>query len=262
MLTSLRRWLANNLALIDPTQRMTWLERVFLWLIAINLVVFVFETVPGAIDAYGEELLVFERVSLALFALEYLARLWACVEVPRYAHPIRGRLRWMTSPLAILDLVVLLPFFLPGLGIDLRVTRTLRLFRLLRSLKLVRYSKSLRTLLTVLASKREELLVTLSFALTLLLFASSALYFIERDAQPEAFSSIPAAMWWAVTTLTTVGYGDVYPITPLGRLVGAAIAMVGVGLFALPAGILAAGFTEHIHSERAPAGCPHCGKLP
>lgn len=267
MIAGARRWAAYNLGFGEQSRGTPWPERALLWLVAANLVVFVAETVPGIAAAYGPHLALFEHVSIGIFVAEYLARLWACVEDPRYREPLAGRLRWMRSPLALLDLLVLLPYLMPRSVLDLRVTRTLRLFRLFRSVKLVRYSRSLRTLLGVLAAKREELLVTLSFALTLLLFSASALYFIEREAQPEAFSSIPAAMWWAVTTLTTVGYGDVYPVTPLGRLVGAAIAMIGVGLFALPAGILAAGFTERIQGERdrlqseaQAAHCPHCGQ--
>ena len=261
MLAALRAWTAQNLGPVSSTLASSRLERALFWLIVANLVVFVLETMPGLFDAYGRELEAFEALSLVVFALEYLGRLWVCVDDARYRSPILGRLRWMFSPLALLDLVVLVPAALPMLGLDLRLARTFRLFRLMRGLKLVRYSKSVRTLVAVLVSKRAELLVTLSFALTLLLFASSAMYFIERETQPEAFSSIPAAMWWAVTTLTTVGYGDVYPQTVLGRWVAAVIAMVGVGLFALPAGILAAGFTEHIQSTRADAGrCPHCGE--
>lgn len=261
MLAALRAWTAQNLGPVSSTLASSRLERALFWLIVANLVVFVLETVPGLFDAYARELAVFEALSLAVFALEYLGRLWVCVDDERYRSPFFGRLRWVFSPLALLDLLVLVPAALPMLGLDLRLARTFRLFRLMRGLKLVRYSKSVRTLVAVLVSKRAELLVTLSFALTLLLFASSAMYFIERETQPEAFSSIPAAMWWAVTTLTTVGYGDVYPQTVLGRWVAAVIAVVGVGLFALPAGILAAGFTEHIQSARADAGrCPHCGE--
>lgn len=232
MLAALRAWTAQNLGPVSSTLASSRLERALFWLIVANLVVFVLETVPGLFDAYARELAVFEALSLAVFALEYLGRLWVCVDDERYRSPFFGRLRWVFSPLALLDLVVLVPAALPMLGLDLRLARTFRLFRLMRGLKLVRYSKSVRTLVAVLVSKRAELLVTLSFALTLLLFASSAMYFIERETQPEAFSSIPAAMWWAVTTLTTVGYGDVYPQTVLGRWVAAVIAVVGVGLFA------------------------------
>jgi voltage-gated potassium channel len=109
--------------------------------------------------------------------------------------------------------------------------------------------------------KREELLVTLFVLLLLLLFASSLIYFAEHDAQPDIFSSIPAAMWWAVATLTTVGYGDVYPVTTVGKLVASVIAVLGIGMFALPTGILGAGFVEELQSrKRRPRTCPHCGK--
>jgi voltage-gated potassium channel len=118
----------------------------------------------------------------------------------------------------------------------------------------------MHTLSTVIKAKREELLITLSAIGILLLVSSTLMYYAENATQPEAFSSIPKAMWWGVTTLTTVGYGDLYPVTPLGRFMGAIIAILGVGLFALPAGLLASGFSDALQAKRAAACCPHCGK--
>ena len=135
----------------------------------------------------------------------------------------------MATPYLVIDLLAILPFYVGVFVLDLRFLRALRLFRFLRLFKLTRYSNSLQSLGAVVRRKKADLIVTLSATLMLLLMASSTMYFVEKDAQPEAFSSIPAAMWWGVATLTTVGYGDVYPVTPVGKAVGAVIAALGVG---------------------------------
>jgi voltage-gated potassium channel len=147
------------------------------------------------------------------------------------------------------------------LPFDLRFLRVLRLFRLARVLKLGRYSEALRTLSRVLRSRKEELAVTASAVVMVLVISSSLMYYVEHGAQPKAFPNIPAAMWWGVVTLTTVGYGDIYPVTVLGKIAGAIIALSGIGLFALPAGILAGGFAQELQQRgKKVVHCPHCGK--
>lgn len=161
----------------------------------------------------------------------------------------------------LIDLLAIAPFYLPMMGVDLRAFRALRLFRLLRVAKLGRYSMALKLIGHVVRSKREELITTVIFMLLLLLFASSLMYFAERDVQPEVFGSIPESMWWAVTTLTTVGYGDVSPVTPVGKALGSVVAILGVGMFALPTGILGSGFVEAIENQKNDSGiCPTCGQ--
>jgi voltage-gated potassium channel len=142
----------------------------------------------------------------------------------------------------LIDLFAVLPWYLqPFLPVDLRVLRVLRLFRLL---KLVRYSPALQTLGRVIADEYSALLGALLVILVLLLFASTAIYFLENEAQPDKFGSIPAAAWWAMATLTTVGYGDVVPITPFGKLLGGVVMLLGVGMIALPVAIIATGFSQ------------------
>ena len=170
-------------------------------------------------------------------------------------------MRFALTPLAIVDVLAVLPFYLPFLGVDLRALRILRLFRLFRVFKMARYSNAMHLLWRVLVARRAEMLITLFTMAILLLLASTSMYFAETEAQPEAFPHIPAAMWWAVATLTTVGYGDVYPITPLGKVMGSVIAILGIGMFALPTGVLGAGFVEEIQKRKKPRKtCPHCGK--
>lgn len=231
-------------------------------LIVLNVAAVLLETVEWIAAPIRGFFYGFEIFSVAVFSAEYILRLWSCTANPRYAGALRGRLRYALTPLALIDLLAILPFFLEFLALDLRFVRSLRLFRLLRIFKLARYSSSMRTLGNVLKAKKEELLVTLFVVLILLVFAASAMYYAEHDEQPDKFSSIPAAMWWGVATLTTVGYGDVYPVTVEGKLLGAVIAVLGVGLFALPTGILASGFAEEIQrtQRRDVLVCPHCGR--
>ena len=132
---------------------------------------------------------------------------------------------------------------------------------MLRVLKFARYSRTLQTFGTVFQEKRTDIAVMTLFLVLIVVIASSLMYFVEHPAQPQQFASIPAAMWWSVTTLTTVGYGDIYPITPLGKLIGAIIALIGIGFFALPAGILAAAFADELAKQRVKQRtCRHCGK--
>ena len=182
--------------------------------------------------------------------MEYVLRLLVCPFDPRYSSPVRGRVRYVFSYLAVIDLLAILPFYLPVLiPFDLRFLRIVRLFRLIRLFKLSRYSRAMTAIGVVLRNKRGELAIVIIVVFVFLLLSSAIMYEVEHEAQPNAFPNIPSAMWWGVVTLTTVGYGDIYPITPLGKFIGAVIALLGIGLFALPAGIIASGFTEEIHSK-------------
>ncbi len=231
-------------------------------LIALNVLAVIIETVPWVSRNWGPYLFAFEVASVVVFCGEYVVRLWACVEDERYARPILGRLRYMFSGMALIDLLAIAPFFVPMfITVDLRIARILRLFRLLRLLKLARYSESMQLLTRVLSSRREELMIVLIAEVVLILMVAPVMYFIEHEAQPEVFSSIPASMWWAVVTLTTVGYGDISPVTGLGKVCAGILAFLGIALFALPAGIVASGFTENVRTKRhMKAKCFHCGR--
>jgi voltage-gated potassium channel len=243
----------------DPLEKyVNWL---ITGLILLSVISVILETEESLYAQFQAIFNGFEIVTVVIFTLEYVLRLWVCTLDPRYRSPIRGRLRYACTPMALIDLLSILPFYLPVTGLDFRFIRAVRLTRLFRILKLGHYSQSLKTLGRVLRSKKEELLVTIFAGVILLIIASSLMYYVERDAQPEAFKSILSSMWWGVATLTTIGYGDIYPITALGRFLGSLIAVMGIGLFALPAGIVASGFaTELQNKARLPRICPHCGK--
>ena len=213
-------------------------------LIVLNAVAFAAETVDALGTRYHAEFEIFNIFSVIVFSIEYLLRLWSAVEIPMLSRmpPWQARLRFALRPLMLIDLFAVLPFYFSWLvPMDLRVLRVLRLFRLL---KLVRYSPALQTLGRVIADEYRALLGALLIILVLLLFASTAAYFLERGAQPDKFGSIPDAAWWALATLTTVGYGDIVPVTPLGKLLGGVVMLLGVGMIALPVAIIATGFSQ------------------
>lgn len=229
-------------------------------LIAANVAAVMLETVDTLQASYGSFFYWFEIFSVVVFTIEYIARIWSAVEDPNYQGPISGRVEFASRPLLIVDLLAIAPFYLSAIGVttDLRFLRALRLVRLLRLLKLARYSDSMQAMGAVLRRKKPDLLIALFANILLLIVASSVMFFIEHPHQPEAFPSIPETMWWGVVTLTTVGYGDVHPVTPLGQFVGAIVAILGIGLFALPASILASGFIEEARSQART--CPYCGE--
>ncbi|MEG4217920.1 ion transporter [Microcoleus sp. Pol14C6] len=205
---------------------------------------------PTLSPEYTSLLANIEFFSSLVFTIEYILRLWVSTVDRRYSHPLWGRLRYALTPLSLIDLISILPFCLFLLFPSLNFVNLIRVLRLLRLLKMSRYSESFRTLGAVLYAKKEELIATAFAVFILLIFASSVMYFVENEAHPETFGSIPDAMWWGVVTLTTVGYGDIYPITGLGKLLGAMLAFLGIGIFALPAGIIAAGFSEELQKKK------------
>ncbi len=246
----------------DRTSRLT--DTFILSLILLNVAALVLETVKPIYDAGRIYFDGFELISVVIFSIEYVFRMWCCVEHPKYQLPILGRLRFARSPLALIDLLAVLPFYLPMLGVDFRFMRTLRLARIFRVAKLARYNAAIRMFGLVLVKKRAELLVALFMVLVTLVLASSLMYFVEHE-DNQSFSSIPEAMWWGIITLTTVGYGDVHPASPLGKVLGAVIAIIGIAMFALPTAILGAAFVEELRRKQsrpevAPQTCPHCGK--
>lgn len=214
-------------------------------LITLNIIFVIFSTMPE-LSGYHRVFFAVERISVALFTVEYLLRIWAIGE--EVEHPVWGRVRYALRPLMLIDLIAVAPGYFAG-ALDLRFARSLRLIRIL---KLTRHAQAFSLIGEVLHRKRLELFSTALISGLLLIMASGLVYFAEHAAQPEAFSSIPEAMWWAAMTMTTVGYGDVTPVTTAGKIIGALVALMGVGFFAMPAGILASGFSQVIEERKNP----------
>lgn len=215
-------------------------------LILANIAAFVAETVPRLAAAYGPYFSAFEIFSVAVFSVEYALRLWTAVEVPflKRLPPWKARLKLAVTPALLIDLAAILPFFL-GMAVDIDL-RVLRALRLLRFFKLSRYSPALHTLIRVLVNERRALVGAGLLLLTVVLFASTGIYYIESGAQPDRFGSVPDAAWWAIATLTTVGYGDVAPVTPLGKAFGSVVMVTGLCILALPVAIISAGFAQEL----------------
>ena len=218
-------------------------------LIALNITAVILETVPSLHVAYGRWFHAFELFSVAVFTVEYAFRLWACVadDDPTRTN-LQKRLAYARRPIALVDLFAILPFYLSFIfPIDLRF---LRVLRLLRIFKLTRYSSAMTMLLDVLRQEASAFGAAFFIMLVLLILSASGVYLAEHAVQPENFGSIPHSMWWAVATLTTVGYGDVTPVTVAGKVFGACVMVIGIGMAALPAGILASGMADQMRRKR------------
>ncbi|QLH03355.1 potassium channel protein [Nitrosopumilus cobalaminigenes] len=231
-------------------------------LITVNVIVVIIETEESVLDEYGYLFTPFEVFSIIIFTGEYIGRIIVCKLNPKYNNSKFGILRFIFTPMMLVDLAAILPFFLPFVVTDTRFIRIIRLLRLFRLFKLARYSDPMQTLGQVFKSKAGDLAVAFFILFIVLIFASSLMYHAEHEAQPEVFSSIPASMWWGIVTLTTIGYGDVYPITIPGKLIAAGVAVIGIAVYAIPTGIMASAFTEELRKKKAKTNntCPHCGK--
>ena len=205
----------------------------------------------------------FETFSVIIFTIEYLLRLFTADLDFENGSSFSKKLKFSFSAVGLIDLFAILPFYLPLIfPFDLRVLRILRLFRLLRIFKLGRLSKSLQTITSVLKDSKSELSITLFVAFILLILSSTLMYYVENEAQPDKFENIGQSLWWSVATLTTVGYGDIYPITGLGKILSSIIAIIGIGFVALPTGIISSAFINKMQSEKElknTCQCPKCG---
>ena len=252
-------------------------EALLVSVIIINSVALVLWTVPDLALSYGVWFHLIEYCTVCIFLTEYALRFWSVPESAPNPETAGWRRRWryLVSSHALVDAAALLPsgigailLLLGSDGPSLSFLLTVRL--LTRTAKLARYFPAARRLVIAVRQKGGQLLTTVVALLVALVIAATLMYFAETEAQPEVFSSIPASMWWSVVTLTTVGYGDTVPITPVGRVLAAVIAVLGIGLFAMPAGIVSAGLLEVNAAEAAdsedpvpPADgdlCPHCGQ--
>jgi voltage-gated potassium channel len=222
-------------------------------LIIVNVITVIFETVEPIRQKFETIFVTAEHVATTIFAVEYVLRVWTAVDLRsgRFSHPVWGRLRYMRSFFAVIDLVAVLPAVLGVLGAD--DIRVLRLLRLLRMLKLTRHS-SVFSLLWAVFREEAQSIGALLFILCLTLTISGALaYMVEGNEQPAVFSSIPAAMWWAIETLTTVGYGDMVPATVVGKILGGFVSIVGIGTLALFSGVITVGFLDQLRIRREQA---------
>lgn len=226
------------------------INRMLIILILVSITFVVLESEETLATSFPKVFQIGEWVLGGIFVVEYCVRIWVSVDDSKFGGGWKARARYVVSPTALFDLLAILPLFLSFLGTEAFLFRLLRLVRILRMSKLGRYSKAASAIGQAIHSRRFELGVSLGIGLGLMLISATFLYVAEGGAQPENFGSIPRAMWWSIATLTTVGYGDAYPITVVGKLFAGATAIIGIGLVAMPAGILAAAFGDVLARQR------------
>ncbi|MGI9170039.1 MAG: cyclic nucleotide-gated ion channel [Caulobacteraceae bacterium] len=224
-------------------------ELALIVLILSNVAAVILETVPDIYRPYQGYFQAFEIFTVYAFAAEYAVRLWSCLEDQRIGanHPLTGRVRFALRPILIIDLVSFAPFFLGALtggAVDLRALRVLRLLRLL---KIARYSQAMPALLGVIYAERRALLGSFILLLCTVCAAGEVMHLVEGPGQPKAFGTLPSAMYWAIATLSTVGYGDEVPLTLFGKFIAGVTMVTGLVLFAMPIGIIAKGFVDGLH---------------
>lgn len=248
-------------AIIEPKEKRGILGSVFdvliIILILLNLVAVVASSFTSVYRLHHTLLNAFEIFSIIIFTIEYLLRvITANHKYPAEKYPY---IKYIFSFGAIIDLIAILPFYLPFItGVDLRFLRILRVLRMFRIFKLGRYSESMLIVGRVLKKEKEKLFTTIILTIVMIFIASTVMYYAENTAQPEVFPNIIETTWWAVATFTTVWYGDVYPITLVGKICGGVISLLGIMLIALPSGIICSGFMDELNKEKKT--CPHCGK--
>ena len=247
---SLRKRIWEILEKGNSNDKVSFYTDIFLiTLIIFNIIAVLLETVDSIYSKYALQFMIFERFSTVIFLIEYILRIWVCVEEKVKNNKLITRLKYASTWPAIIDLLAVLSGLLPMIfEVDLRILRALRMLRLL---KFSRYFKVMNLLLGVLKEEKQSFLAAMFLLTIAMLIASTGIYLFEKDAQPDKFSSIPEAMWWAIATLTTIGYGDVTPVTGMGKFFGAIIAIIGIGVVALPSGILASGFTDQLKRRQA-----------
>lgn len=239
-------------------------------LIVLNVIAVIIETLPAIEQSKTATLYFhyFDVVSVIIFSLEYVLRVWSSNHEEKYKHPVWGRLKYMLSPAALIDLVAILPFYVNTLfrvKLELRELRMLRLLRFFRLFRLTAYTKSAHLILNVFKKRINELGLSFILAIFLIIIASCMLYFAEHQYPSVAeshFKSIPDTIWWAIVSLTTTGYGDMVPLTSTGKIMASVIMLTGIAFFALPAGIITAGFIDEFRNERIKKThrCPNCGE--
>lgn len=250
-------------------------------MIVLSIIAVILESDKAISEKYHAIFYWFEVIAVILFTFEYISRIYTARLLHSDLPPGKAVRKYILSPMAVIDFLAIIPFYielafgLMGLHnvLDLRFIRVLRLMRLLRIFKLNRYNTSLQMIGDVLKEEKEKLYITIFMTFILLVLSSALVYTVEHESQPEAFPNIYSSMWWAIATLTTVGYGDVFPVTAMGKILAGVIALLGIGLVALPTGILSGSFVQAINEKKEREHqllhdenvehkhtCPHCNK--
>ncbi len=241
-------------ALTNPTDTsgrlQDYIDTFIVWWVLISVSAVILESVQSLESLFHVEFVILDALAVMIFSIEYILRLYSCVEDPKYSGAFKGRIQYAKSPIAIIDLLAILPFYLEALLHQILDLRFLRIFRLMRLLKLTRYTQATGTLIKALKREWPVIAASTFIMLLLVILTASLGYLFEHEAQPDKFENIPQSIYWAVVTLASVGYGDISPVTPVGRLMTIVMAIVGIGVFAVPAAILSSAFNDQLHKDR------------
>jgi voltage-gated potassium channel len=242
------------------------IDGIIVFLIIINVLIIFLDTFQNIRNFILPLYKYIDIFSIIIFSIEYILRIWTSDLIYDNKPPTKARIKYIFSPKAIIDMISLLSFYLPLFSFNsFRILRIVRLVRILSLLKVNRYSKAMVTLGKVIKNKSLQLISSFFIVSVLIIFASLLMYYIENEAQPGTFDNAFSSLWWAIATLTTVGYGDIYPITIIGKILGIFISLMGIAIIAIPTGIISAGFIEQINEDKKEDNeniqyCPHCGK--
>ncbi len=231
-------------------RRISWVNLSLVVIILAAVAVSIIGTEPLVMRQHRSLIISLEIGFGVIFLVEYFARLWSVADRPGRGSALKKRLLFIFSPLAIIDMIVIVTSLLPFFLADVAILRTIRLIRIVALVKFTRFSHAVEEISSAVWSRRYELVVTVAMAWVVLILGAVALYWAEGHVQPDKFGSIPRALWWAIITLTTVGYGDVAPVTALGKVLASIVALSGVALVAMPAGIMAAAFSSSMQKKR------------
>lgn len=249
---NLKKWIFETIDDTDETGKPNHCFDYFIIsLIFLNIFAIFLESIPYYRDNYSLFLSGFEIITVSVFSVEYILRIWTCNFYKEYSHPIKGRIKFALTPKMLIDLLAVFPFYLAiTITLDPRIVNLFRLLRLFRIFKLLRYYGTIDVIMRVLKKNKDYFFAVFIILGILLIFTSYLIYAFESAAQPDKFGDMVASLWWSVVTLTTVGYGDIYPITPIGRFLTIGVLLIGIGIFALPTGIIASGFLEEMRATR------------
>ena len=249
-----RTFRAKVFALLEPTGHSgrlhTYIDNFIVFWVALSITCVIFESVASVRSLFALEFHIIDVMAFTIFTTEYIARIYSAPENPKYKHLRMTRWAHMRSGSAIIDLLAILPFVLESLFSQHLDLRFLRVFRLVRMLKLTRYTSALETLYKVVQREWQVIFASVFVMMLLVVLTASLGFLLEHEAQPDKFENIPQSIYWAIITLASVGYGDISPITPMGRALTVVLALVGIGIFAIPAGLLASAFTDQLRIDR------------
>ena len=248
-----RSFRAKVFAMLEPTGHSgrlhAYIDNFIVFWVALSITCVIFESVASVRSLFAVEFHVIDVMAFTIFTIEYIARVYSAPENPKYRHRMA---RWahVRSGPAIIDLLAILPFVLESLFSQHLDLRFLRVFRLVRMLKLTRYTSALETLYKVVQREWQVIFASVFVMMLLVVLTASLGFLLEHEAQPDKFENIPQSIYWAIITLASVGYGDISPVTPMGRALTVVLALVGIGIFAIPAGLLASAFTDQLRIDR------------